>query len=148
MYRTKHRVVPAVAAGLAALALGAAPALAGSDGCGGADCQDEDSPATVVPVAPQPVTPALLPTRGGGEEAGSPSSPQRPTVTRTRHVVRRTRGESTRTVAVRTVPRGAVAAGAGGTAPHGPDGVLAGIAGAGLVLLAAGGGLVLTGRRS
>ena len=55
---------------------------------------------------------------------------------------------ATRRVAQRTTPRGGVQAGAGGTAPQGPDGALFGIAGAGLVLLATGGRLVAAGRNA
>ena len=58
-----------------------------------------------------------------------------------RHVV-----SGTRTVAQRNVPRGAVAAGAGGTAPEGPG--IALLAVGGLALLAAAGGVVAAARRS
>jgi hypothetical protein len=126
MHRTQHRVLLTMTAGIAALALGAAPALAGSDGCSG-DCSAENAPPAVVPVAPLPVTPQPL--RAGQSRR-----------------VHRARGV---TIAQRTtVPRGAVAAGAGGTAPAGPDGVLALLGGGAVVLLATGGGLVAAGRRS
>ena len=159
MNRTQHRFVSILAAGAAALAFGAAPALAGSDGCVGGDCQDENTPAPVVPVAPVPVAPesAPAPTSGSGggdvasegssqkgsEKSGSPSkSAVRGTSTRSRTV-------ANRTVAQRTVPQGAVSAGAGGMAPDGSDGgALFGLAGAGMVLLAAGGRLVAVGRRT
>ena len=133
MLRTQHRLLPILATGLAALAFGAAPALAGSDGCSGGDCQDENTPASVVPVPPAPVTAPL--------SSPPPATPVADTTCRTRHVV-----SGTRTVAQRTVPRGAVAAGAGGTAPEAPGIALLGLAG-GLGLLAAGGG-VLAGRAS
>ena len=58
MNRTQNRFLSIVAVGAAALAVGAAPALAGSDGCGGdGDCQAENAPARVVPAPPTPVTP-------------------------------------------------------------------------------------------
>ena len=137
MHRTQHRLLLTLTAGIAALALGAAPALAGSDGCDEGDCRDENAPARVVPVAPVPVAPQPL--------AGDDQAPEANLVPRTRHVVQRTR---TVRAAQRAVPRGAVAAGAGGTAPHGPDGLLALLAGGGVVLVAAGGGLVASGRRT
>jgi hypothetical protein len=123
MYRTRHRVAATLAAGLAALAF-ATPALAGSDGCDEDGCQAENSPAPVVPVPPRPVTIAPAPS----------------------HAVR---GAHAVTVAQHTtVPSGAVAAGAGGTAPRGPDALLLGLTGAGIVVLTAGGGLATAGRRS
>ena len=132
MHRTRHRVAVTLAAGLAALAF-ATPALAGSDGCDEDGCQAERSPAPVVPVPPQPVTVAPAP--------GAPDSSV------TSHAVR---GAHAVTVAQHTrVPSGAVAAGAGGTAsPHGPGTLLPSLAGAGVVLLTLGGGLVATARRS
>jgi hypothetical protein len=136
MHRTQHRVLLTFTAGIAALTLTAGPALAGSDGCAGGDCQDEDAPARVVPVAPAPVTPLQTRSADAAPEVSTPSSHVRSV-----HVVRRTR---TRT---RTVPHGAVAAGAGGMAQHEAGGALALLAGGGLVLLAAGGGLVVSGRR-
>jgi len=137
MHRTQHRLLLALTAAIAALALGAAPALAGSDGCDEDDCRDENAPARIVPVAPVPVAPQPL--------AGDDQPPEANLVPRTRHVVQRTR---TVRAAQRTVPRGAVAAGAGGTAPHGPDGLLALLTGGGVALVAAGGGLVASGRRT
>jgi hypothetical protein len=122
-------------AGIAALALGASPALAGSDGCSG-DCDAENAPPVAgvapIPVAPQPIADA--------PDQSAPSDTQE----RTRRV-HRTHAVS---VVQRTVPRGAVAAGAGGTAPAGPNGTLALLASGALVLVAAGGGLVASGRRS
>jgi hypothetical protein len=147
MHRTQQRILLTLAAGATTLVLSASPALAGSDGCAGGDCQDEDTPARVVPVAPAPVSVTPLPAQGG-DTAPEQSAPQSSRHLRSRrHVIRGTR---TRTVAVvkRTIPRGAVAAGAGGTAPHGGDAVLALLAGGGLVLLATGGGLVASGRRT
>jgi hypothetical protein len=135
MHRTQHRLLSILATGLAALAVGAAPALAGSDGCSGGDCQDENTPASVVPAVPTPVTPAPL---------SSPPSTTPVTDTpsvKSRHVV-----SGTRTVAQRTVPRGAVAAGAGGTAPQGPGTALLALVGLGL--LAAAGGVLVAARRS
>jgi hypothetical protein len=147
MFRTQHRFITMLAATSAALALGAAPAFAGSDGCSGGDCQDENTPARVVPVVPTPVAPAPLLGSGGGDLASEHASkaPSTRHASRTRHVVRRTRTRAV-TVAQRTIPRGAVAAGAGGTAPQRPDGLLVGLGGAALVLLAAGGGMVASGR--
>ena len=122
MHRTRPRVAAALVAALAALTF-ATPALAGSDGCDEDGCQAENSPAPVVPVPPRPVTIAPAPS----------------------HAVR---GAHAVTVAQHTtVPSGAVAAGAGGTAPHGPDTLLPALAGAGIVLLTAG-GLTAVGRRS
>ncbi len=139
MHRTQHRLLPILATALAALAVGAAPALAGSDGCSGGDCQDENKPASVVPVPPTPVMPAPL-------LSPPPTTPVANT-RRTRHVVSGTRTVAQRTVAQRTVPRGAVAAGAGGTAPEAPGIALLGLAG-GLGLLAAGGGVLVAARRT
>jgi hypothetical protein len=139
MHRTQHRVALTFAAGLAALAVGATPALAGSDGCDEDGCQAERSPAPVVPVTPQPQTVVPVPQPMSTGDSAPQTSPK--SADRTRHVVR---GTHTITVAQRTVnmPTGAVSAGAGGTAPHGPGGILAGLGGAGIVLLVAGGGLV------
>jgi hypothetical protein len=139
MNRTQHRILTILATTSAAVALGSAPALAGSDGCSGGDCQDEDTPAKVVPVAPTPVAPAPLPVSGGDvSPEHSSKAPRTHNVSLTRHVVHRTR----------TVPRGAVAAGAGGMAPQGPDGLFVGLGGAALLLLATGGGLVASGRHA
>jgi hypothetical protein len=143
MRRTHHRFLLTFTAGVAAVAVSAGPALAGSDGCSGGDCQDENTPAAVVPVAPAPVAPL----RTDQPDFAPAHSTQPSHHVRARHVARRTR---TRELGVvrRTVPRGAVAAGAGGMAPRDADGVLAILAGGGLVLLAAGGGLVASGRRT
>jgi hypothetical protein len=127
MHRTQNRLLLTVTAGIAALALGAGPALAGSDGCAGGDCRDEAAPAPIVPVAPAPVTPLSSQESDSEHASAAPS--------------RRVRARR------RTVPRGAVAAGAGGMARSDADGVLALLAGGGAVLLAAGGGLVASGRR-
>jgi len=126
-----HRILLTVTAGVVTLALGAAPALAGSDGCSGDDCIAENAPPPVVPIGPLPVADQPLPAASPAPERARP----------------RTRRTRTRTVelAQRTVPRGAVAAGAGGTAPDTPDGLL--VAGA-LVLTAAGAGLVVARRRA
>jgi hypothetical protein len=118
MTRTQIRSMTALAATSAALAIGAPPALAGSDGCSG-DCRAENAPARVVPALPTP----LFAGRG--------------------HAVR---VKTSKAVARRTAPRGAVAAGAGGTAPHAPDGRLLALGGTAFVLLAAGGGMVASGR--
>jgi hypothetical protein len=158
MHRTQHRLLPILAAGTVALGLSAAPALAGSDGCSDdGDCQAENAPAAVVPAVPAPVVPAPLqatrsaeggdtaPTRGDTAPTRGDTAPERASWRRNRHVTHQTR---TFAVARRTVPRGAVAAGAGGTAPDDPDGVIFGVAGAALVMLAAGGRLVVAARRS
>jgi hypothetical protein len=143
MYRTQQRYMTILAATSAALALAAAPALAGSSGCSGGDCQDEDAPAPVVPVVPTPVAPAPL--QGGdlAPEHSTSTSPSAPT----HHAVR---GTSTHTVTVAqtTMPRGAVAAGAGGMAPQRSSGLLVDLGGAALVLIAAGGSMVAVGRRA
>jgi len=106
-----------ILAAAVALSLSATPALAGSDGCSGGDCRDENAPASVVPVVPTPVGPSVL------------SASQT-----------RTLGDS--------VPQGAVAAGEGGEAGDGSDGVIFGIVVGALVVLAAGGRLILAARRS
>jgi hypothetical protein len=159
MYRTQHRVLPMIAAALAALTLGAAPALAGSDGCVGGDCQDENTPiqplpATPVPVAPtQPVVPQppAVPAQPDTQQGGvapkhASKAPKRKTTVRTRTVAQRTAVRET-AVQVAT-PQGGVAAGAGGTAPQGPDGTLLGLAGGALALLITGGGVLVAGRRA
>jgi hypothetical protein len=132
MDRSPHRVAATLAAAVAALALGATPALAGSDGCDQDGCQAENSPPSVVEVTPAP--PTLIP---GPELAGDGA----PETAATRHERARTRpiARGTHTV---NVPAGAVAAGAGGIAPHGPAPILAGLGGAGAVLFVTGGGLV------
>jgi hypothetical protein len=147
MYRTQHRFITVLATAGAALALGAPAALAGSDGCSGGDCQDENAPAQVVPVAPFPVAPAPLRASGDVAPEQSSKAPKTGHTSRPRHIVR---GRHTRavTVARRTVPRGAVSAGAGGMSPQGPDDLLVGMGGVALVLLAAGGGLVASGRNA
>jgi hypothetical protein len=154
MNRTQYRILSLVAAGAAAFTVGAAPALAGSDGCDGdGDCQAENMPAQVVPAPPTPVTPGAsvpAPSVGSGDSkperaSNSPRSSQQ-VRGGTRTIANRT--VATRTDAQRKTPRGAVQAGAGGTAPYGPDGALFGIAGAGLVLLATGGRLAAVGRNA
>jgi hypothetical protein len=162
MNRTQYRMLSILATGAAALTLGATPALAGSDGCDEDGCQDENAPAQVVPAPPTAEAPSPLqapaPSVEGGSsqpEESSTSSPQRVKGSQ-RTVANRTgtnrtvahRTGTNRTVAQRTIPQGAVQAGAGGTAPQGPDGALFGVAGAGLVLLAAGGRLLAAGRDS
>jgi hypothetical protein len=127
MQRMHHRLVSALAAGTVALVLSASPALAGSDGCSNdGDCHSENAPAAVVPFAPTPVPQAAL------------QVPQTPT----------TASERETTVAEHSVPRGAVAAGEGGSSHDGNSGVIFGVAGAALVILAAGGRLVVAARRS
>jgi hypothetical protein len=125
-----HRIPLIVTAGVAALAFAAAPAFAGSDGCSGDDCIAENAPPPVVPVGPLPVADQPLPE----------VSPVR------QHATRRTR-HRVRAVTV-SAPRGAVAAGAGGTAETTSDDLLALLAGGALVLTAAGGGLIAARRRS
>jgi hypothetical protein len=121
MHRTPQRVAATLAAGLAALAF-ASPALAGSDGCDEDGCQAENSPAPFLSVPPQPLTLAPAPTQR-----------------RARSVTVAQHGAA---------PKGAVGAGAGGTAPHAPDTLLGGLAGAGLVLLVTGAGAAVATRRS
>jgi len=134
MHRTHHRALLTMTAGIAALALSTAPALAGSDGCSSDDCRTENSPPAVVPVPPVPVAQQPL---GSARPAPEHATPPR-RVHRVRAV----------TVTQRTTqPRGGVAAGAGGTAPGGPSGLLALLAG-GVVLVATGGGLVAHARRA
>jgi hypothetical protein len=148
MLHQQRRVLSILAAASAALAIGASPALAGSSGCAGGDCQDEDQPARVVPAVPTPV-PLAAPQLSGGvapehAQSEAPTSHAKPKKKR-RRVVRVT-GTRTRHSTV-NVPRGAVAAGAGGTARQDPDGLIA-LAGAGLLMLAAGGTMVASGRRA
>ena len=69
MNRTQYRLLSILATGAAALTVGRLPALAGSDGCSGADCQDENAPAPVVPAPPTPVTPARPRRRSAGGPA-------------------------------------------------------------------------------
>ena len=139
----KHRIPAILATSAAALALGAGPAIAGSDDCSGASCQDENAPAQVVPAVPTPVAPAPLPTThtrtGGAAPEHQSRRPRRRTVHRQHAVVAAQR---------RSVPRGAVAAGAGGTAPDGGDGALLGLVGVTTLLLGAGGAGLAFGRRS
>jgi len=112
----KRCIPPALATALAALALTASPALAGSDGCSGASCQEENAPAQVVPALPTPVTP------------GAPlAARQRNAVAPKRHARRVQRRNVV--LAQRTAPRGAVQAGEGGTSSGSNAGVLLGIAG-------------------
>jgi hypothetical protein len=140
MNRTQYRLMSILATGAVALTAGATPALAGSDGCGDEDgCQ---APAQVVPVPPAPVTLQLPPAAKGGDTQPERSS-NAPAAGKKQRV--KAVNVANRTVAQRTIPQGAVAAGAGGTAPHGPDGALFGL-GTGLILLAAGGRLVAAGR--
>ena len=131
MHRTQHRFLLTATAGIAALVLGASPALAGSDGCSG-DCDEENTPAPLLQVVQTPVAPDSL--------AGDHPAP-RQAAPKPRRVSVRVTGTP------RSVPHGAVAAGAGGTAQQAPEGLLALLAG-GLVLTAAGGGLVAAGRRA
>jgi hypothetical protein len=147
MHRTQHRVLLTATAGAVALALGATPALAGSDGCSGR-CDEENAPAPLLQVAPTPPAPQQL-----AETSPTPDTTETrrtPETTEARRTHRARAGRShvrAVTVSQRTAPRGAVAAGAGGTAPHGPEGLLALLAGGALVLMATGGGLVATARR-
>jgi hypothetical protein len=140
----KHRIPAILATSAAALALGAGPAIAGSDDCSGASCQDDNAPAQVVPAVPTPVAPAPLPTThtrtGGAAPEHQSRRPRRRTVHRQHAVVAATQR--------RSVPRGAVAAGAGGTAPDGGDGALLGLVGVTTLLLGAGGAGLAFGRRS
>jgi hypothetical protein len=129
MYRSPHRVAATLAAAAAALALGATPALAGSDGCDEDGCQAENSPPSVVEGAPTPPTLTPVP---------QPAGERGPETAATRHV-RATTRKSDRVTRTVSAPVGAVAAGAGGTAPHGPAPLLAGLGGAGAVLFVTGG---------
>jgi len=154
----KYRALPVLAATLAAVAVSAAPAFAGSDG------DDEipvapPPPAATAPVTPAPVTPAPVqpaPVTAAplqGESGGSRGSGQEKRSSAPKTATRRTpsRQVNTRLVATQlttqTTPQGGVQAGAGGMAEQGPDAVLLGLASGALVLIAAGGGLVARGRR-
>jgi len=160
MHRTQHRFLSILVAGTVALSLGASPALAGSDGCAGGDCQDENTPAPVVPVAPTPVAPAPLQSPSPSSDTPGPAASENGSKpTKKRAVKPRVKGVQTKNVSTRnttvaqtTVPQGSVSAGAGGmaaaTPAQGPEGAAFGLAGIALALLAAGGGIVVAGRRS
>jgi hypothetical protein len=141
--RRQHRALPVLGATLAAMAVSAGPAFAGSDGSD--ETVPPQPPPQTVPVAPAPVTLSPLEADSGGsggaggESAPKHSSKKAPKVT--------TRPVETRLVAQQTSPQGGVQAGAGGMAEDGPDGILLGLATGALVLIAAGGGLVARGRR-
>lgn len=136
MNRTARRIPPVFATAIAALALGAAPALAGSDGCSD-DCEAENAPAQVVPAVPTPVGPA--PATRNQTTAPATQSPI-PAVRRSTVRVRPV------AVVSRTTPQGAVGAGAGGMADQGPDAGLLGVAAAFSALLALAGARLATGR--
>jgi hypothetical protein len=146
MHRRHHRAILTITVGMATLVLGAAPALAGSDGCSSDDCEAENAPPPAV-VAPVPVAPPPFQeaSPGPAHDAGHARNVRAHRVHRVHHVHRVHAAKVAHRV---TVPRGAVAAGAGGTAPAGPDGVLALLGTGALVLVAAGGGLVATSRRA
>jgi hypothetical protein len=91
--------------------------------------------------------PALASEEGqGGDEAPALIRPATPTQARTAGL--QTPVAARRAGARSTVPRGGVAAGAGGMAPGDSNGVLLGFAGGALVLVTAGGGLIIVGRRT
>jgi hypothetical protein len=124
MHRTQHRLLTILATACAALTFGAAPALAGSSGCAGGDCQDENAPAQIVPGVPTQIVPgAPAPAAPAPSSAGN-AAPR------------------TVTVGQASVPTGSVAAGAGGMAPQTPKGVVAALGGSALLLIAMGVGLL------
>ena len=112
MNRTHYRFLSIVAAGAAAFTVGASPALAGSDGCGGdGDCRAENAPAPVVPAPPTPVTPgATVPATsvesGGTMPESASNSPRSAKQVRGVNRTIANRTVATRTVARRTTPRG------------------------------------------
>ena len=114
-----HRFLPFIVAGALALGVSAAPALAGSDGCS-ADCRAENAPAAVVGTVP--TGPPAFPD-GNMRQASTLGSPRRPP---------------------RTAPSPRARAGT----EHGPGGVVFAIAGAALVILAAGARLFIAARGS
>src|SRR3954469_22638783 len=158
-----HRLMFTLSAVLAALVLAAMPGRAlASD-----DCDDEDDcdtpPAAVVTPAPPVPAPApvqVLPTTpsGGAPAPVMPVSGKRVRSTiRSEHRTRTTKRTTTTKPVVRvrhaafvaqTIPRGGVQAGAGGTAPAGPDELAFALAGGSLLLLSAGGGLLARARRA
>jgi hypothetical protein len=176
MLRTQHRFMTAAATAAVALSLGAAPALAGSDGCED-ECQQQGTPPPALPMTPVPVVPAppqavTPPAVQPPEAVVAPRRASKPPVrraihrhaihrhprvvrarpvvqprpvVRTRLVARHLRVIGATTSAQARFPRGGVSAGAGGTAPDGPDVALIGLA---VMLLATGGGLVAAARRS
>jgi hypothetical protein len=150
MNRTRIPAILATTA--AALALGAGPALAGSDDCAGASCAEENAPAQVVPGVPVPVSPAPLPTTQTRTGAAAPErESNRPKAERQRQGQRHSRVAHRRQVVFgqqRTVPRGAVAAGAGGTADDGSNGALLGLAGLITLGLTGGAAKLALGRRN
>ena len=115
-----HRFLSMLVAGALALGVSAAPALAGSDGCS-ADCRAENAPAPVVGTVP----------------TGPPAFPEA-----------NLRQARTLGAAPSSAPRGAVAAGEGGATENGPGVVVFAIAGAALVILAAGARLAFAARGS
>jgi hypothetical protein len=145
MTAVQTRLVPTLAATLAAIAFSAAPAFAGSDG---------DSEGAPVPPPAQTVLGAVGPASSqspqstGGERREQGVSGNRAPVSR--HVTRPTRSRTVRGVSTQSQsPQGGVQAGAGGMADQGSGGigVLVGLAGGALVLLAGGGRLFAYGRR-
>jgi hypothetical protein len=150
---------------LAALVLAAMPVMAlATDDCGDDDCDDDEPPAAVVTPAPpvpappptQELTTVPSPTTGappvqrirGERVTSAPTAPKKRT-RKTKHtqINRRVVRVRTAAVSLQTVPRGGVQAGAGGTAPAGPDELVFGLAGGSLLLLTAGGGLLARARR-
>jgi hypothetical protein len=163
-----HRWMFTLSAVLAALVLAAMPVMAlASDDCDDDDECDEPPAVVVAPAppvpAPSPVASLPVTPSGGAPAPVQPVSGERirsvprterrartrkVTRTRTTHhrQVSRVRVRHTGFVA-QTVPKGGVQAGAGGTAPAGPDQVVFVLAGGSLLLLTAGGGLLARARR-
>jgi hypothetical protein len=121
MSRTMHRFLSTLVAGVLALGVGAAPALAGSDGCSADGCRAEKAPAAVVGTVPT-----------GAPAFADGSLPQARTVG----------------FAPSTAPRAAVAESGHAAGKNDSGGVPFAIAGAALVIVAAGARLAVAARRS
>jgi hypothetical protein len=140
------RLAAPVAAALTAAALAAAPALAGTDG--NAQGPPAQPPAQTVPDVPVSATPAPPQSTAPGSDGSAPRRTERVELP-ARWVANRRAARNlgdpgvSRTVGVQaSVPQGGVQAGAGGAA-GGPSrlGVLLGMVGGALALIAAGGRL-------
>ena len=113
----EHRFLLTVTAGIVTLVLGASPALAGSDGCSGDDCDDENAPAPLRPRRPAPGRDQPLPADHPAPRAGRAAEHRAA-------YARRRRSPSAPSRAALSPPAPAA------RLRHGPDGLLALLAGA------------------